>query len=118
MSEDVMEAKGTIEFSDFQKIDLRVGRIVSAERIPKKDRLLKLEVSFGEDGNRTIVAGIAESYDPNALVGRQSIFVLNLAPRKMAGIESHGMILAAKRSDGVIALAEVSSPVADGAGVG
>jgi len=82
----------TITFDDFLKVDVRVGEIVKAESVPKSDKLLKLEVYFGELGTRTIMAGIAKCYaNP---VGQRALFVVNLAPRKMMGVESHGMVLA------------------------
>jgi methionyl-tRNA synthetase len=90
------EATGSaITYEDFAKLDLRVGRIVAATAIPKKDKLLHLQVDLGEAAPRTIVAGIATAYKPEALVGRQVLVVANLAPRKMAGLVSEGMILAA-----------------------
>ncbi len=110
--------KPTVHIDDFGKLDIRAGTIKSAERVPNADRLLKLEVSFGDFGTRTIVAGIAESFTPEAVVGRQSAFILNLPPRKMKGVLSNGMILAGKRSDGVISLLQWGMPVPDGAEVG
>jgi methionyl-tRNA synthetase len=85
-----------IAFDDFKKLDLRVAEIVAAERIKKSDRLLKLTVKAPEE--RTIVAGIAEHYTPEELIGRQVIIVANLKPAKLMGITSHGMVLAAKNS--------------------
>lgn len=82
----------TISFDDFLKVDVRVGEIVKAEPVPKSNKLLKLEVNFGVLGTRTIMAGIAGHYaNP---VGLRALFVVNLAPRKMMGVESHGMVLA------------------------
>lgn len=96
---EMVESQATeITFADFEKIDIRVGQIKSAERVPKSDKLLKLEVDFGLLGTRTILAGIgkAEAYpSPAILVGNRYAFVVNLAPRKMMGILSHGMALAA-----------------------
>lgn len=109
--------KPTIEFADWAKIELRAGTIVEAEAVPKSE-LLKLNVSFGPLGNRTILARIGSSFDPNAVKGRQIIAILNLAPRKMKGIESQGMLLAAERSDGVLALMQPGAIVPDGAEVG
>jgi methionyl-tRNA synthetase len=86
---------GTIQYDDFAKLDLRVGKVVSAEPIPKKDKLLHLKVDLGEAAPRTIIAGIAEAFKPDTLVGKSVIVVANLAPRKMAGLMSEGMILAA-----------------------
>lgn len=97
--------KPEITYDDFLKLDLRAGRILSVEAVPKSKKLLKLEVSFGpEIGNRTIVAGIAQAlaygevvdgaWKDSALVGTGIVAVLNLAPREMFGITSHGMLLA------------------------
>jgi methionyl-tRNA synthetase len=85
----------TIEFADFQKLDLRVGKVLSAVAVPKKDKLLHLSVDLGEAKPRSIVAGIAQAFAPETLVGKQVIVVANLAARKMAGLVSEGMILAA-----------------------
>lgn len=101
----VDHALGHITFDDFVKVDIRAGLITAAERIPKADRLLKLNVDLGELGHRTIAAGIAESYTPEAVVGRRVLVVVNLAPRKLKGVDSHGMLLAGERSDNVIELA-------------
>jgi methionyl-tRNA synthetase len=84
-----------ISYDDFAKLELRVGRVVSAAAIPKKDKLLHLQVDLGEAKPRSIVAGIAQAYTPDQLAGKQVIVVANLAPRKMAGVTSEGMILAA-----------------------
>lgn len=93
------EAKSQIQFDDFAKIDLRVGTIVSAEKIPKADKLLKLQIDLGNEV-RTICSGIAQHFSPEALIGKQVTVVANLAPRKMRGIESNGMILMAENADG------------------
>jgi methionyl-tRNA synthetase len=85
-----------ITIDDFAKVDLRVAQIVVAERIPKADKLLRLEVDLGPDfPRRQILAGIAEYYQPEALIGRKVVIVANLAPRKMRGLMSEGMIVAA-----------------------
>ncbi|MDQ3263697.1 MAG: methionine--tRNA ligase [Myxococcota bacterium] len=86
---------GEIEYADFTKVILKVGRIVTAERVPKADKLLKLGVDVGEGSPRTICAGIAEAYtEPEKLVGRNVVVVANLKPRMLRGIESRGMLLA------------------------
>jgi methionyl-tRNA synthetase len=88
----------TITIDDFAKVDLRVAQIVVAERIPKADKLLRLEVDLGPSftpSRRQILAGIAEHYTPEALIGRKVVIVANLAPRKMRGLESQGMVVAA-----------------------
>lgn len=93
------EAKVEIVFDDFAKIDLRVGTILSAEKVEKADKLLKLEVDLGTE-QRTIVSGIALHYKPEDIIGKQVTVVCNLAPRKMRGIESKGMILMAEDKSG------------------
>jgi methionyl-tRNA synthetase len=92
-------AKPTIVYDDFDKIDLRVGTILSAEKVEKADKLLKLSIDLGTE-TRTIVSGIALHFEPSAIVGRQVVVVANLAPRKMRGIESNGMILMAEDAAG------------------
>jgi len=87
-----------IAIDDFVKIDLRVAQIVVAERIPKADKLLRLEVDLGYE-RRQILSGIAEWYQPEELVGRRIVVIANLAPRKMRGLESHGMLLAASHGE-------------------
>jgi methionyl-tRNA synthetase len=91
--------KPEIVYDDFGKLDLRVGRIVSAEKVQKADKLLKLEVDLGFEV-RTIVSGIAAHFKPEDITGRQVTVVANLAPRKMRGIESNGMILMAEDKSG------------------
>jgi methionyl-tRNA synthetase len=105
----------TVSYEDFQKLDLRVGRIVTAEPVPKANKLFKLTVDVGAE-QRTVVAGIAASYRPEALVGKSIILVANLAPRTLRGVESQGMVLAAE-SAGQIVLASFDSPVNPGSQV-
>jgi methionyl-tRNA synthetase len=88
-------AASHITIDDFAKVELRVGQVLTAERIPKADKLLKFTIDLGEAEPRQILAGIAQYYEPEALIGRKVIVVANLAPRKMRGLESQGMILAA-----------------------
>ena len=91
--------KAEIQYEDFSKIDLRVGTILSAEKMPKAKKLLVLKIDTGLDV-RTIVSGIAEYYSPEEIVGKQVVVVANLAPRELRGVESHGMILMAETPDG------------------
>jgi methionyl-tRNA synthetase len=84
-----------IEIDDFAKVDLRVGQVLSAERIPKADKLLLMKVDVGEEQPRQILAGIAQYYEPEKLVGRKVVIVANLKPRKLRGYESQGMVVAA-----------------------
>lgn len=109
------DASVTVSVEEFQKLDLRVGRIVTAEPVPKANKLLKLTVDIGPE-QRTVVAGIAQSYSPEALVGKSIILVANLAPRTLRGIESQGMVLAAE-SDDQIVLAGFEAPVPPGSKV-
>lgn len=104
--EEIKEEPKFISYEDFLKVDIRSGKVLKAERVPKSKKLLKLEVSFGELGNRTILASIGASYDEN-LVGCHVLAVVNLPPRTMMGIESNAMILAAESDelDGNICLA-------------
>ena len=89
-----------ITIDDFMKIELKTAKVLEAERMPKSQRLLKLKVDAGEAEPRTILAGIAESYEPEALIGKSIVIVANLAPRKMMGLESNGMVLAASPDGG------------------
>jgi methionyl-tRNA synthetase len=95
---------GKITIDDFAKVELRVGQVKVAERVPKADKLLRLEVDLGTEV-RQVLAGIAESYEPEALIGRKVVIVTNLAPRKMRGLESNGMIVAASPEGGKAVLA-------------
>ncbi|MCC7341970.1 MAG: methionine--tRNA ligase [Bryobacterales bacterium] len=108
-----LEAQITID--DFAKVDMRVGRILQAEPVPKADKLLHLTVDLGEAQPRTILAGVALYYKPEALVGRKVLVAANLAPRKLRGIESNGMILAASLEGGSPVLAGFLEDVPVGA---
>jgi len=108
-------AAGEITIDDFAKIDLRVATILSAERVPKTDKLMKLQVRIGEE-ERTIVSGIAQYYTEEALVGRNVIVIKNLKPVKLRGIMSYGMLLAASDGEGHLMLADAPN-IASGAKV-
>jgi len=110
------EAPATITIDDFMKIHLKVAKVLEAERMPKSQKLLKLKVDAGEAEPRTILAGIAESYEPEAMIGKTIVIVANLAPRKMMGIESNGMVLAASPDGGAAIVLNVE-PAAPGARV-
>ncbi|MGH9385874.1 MAG: methionine--tRNA ligase [Vicinamibacterales bacterium] len=103
---------GPISIDDFMKVHLKVAKVLESERVPKSTRLLKLKVDAGEAEPRTILAGIAESYEPEALVGKSVVIVANLAPRKMMGQESNGMVLAASPEGGaaIVINAESATP--------
>ena len=89
-----------ITIDDFLKVELRVGEIKVAERIPNADKLLRFEIDLGEEKPRQILAGLAEYYEPEKLIGRKVVVVANLKPRKMCGLESQGMICAASLGRG------------------
>ncbi len=108
--------KDSIQFDDFAKIDLKVGTIVAAEKVEKADKLLKLQIDLGFE-TRTVVSGIAMHFDPAAIVGKQVTVVTNLAPRKMRGIESNGMILMAEDADGRLQFVNPDVAVKNGSGV-
>ncbi len=103
-----------ITIDDFVKVDLRVAQVLTAERIPKADKLLRLEVDLGYE-KRQVLAGIAQFYEPENLVGRKVVIVANLAPRKLRGYESQGMIVAASVGDGAPALASFLEDIEIGA---
>ena len=110
---DTPEIKSEIVFDDFAKIDLRVGTILNAERIPKADKLLKLEVDMGSE-TRTICSGIAEHFTPEEIIGKQVTVVANLAPRKMRGIVSNGMILMSEDQAGKLVFVNPAVAVPNG----
>lgn len=97
----VAPAKDDITFEQFEALDLRIGTVLEAERIPKTQKLLKLLVDTGID-KRIIVSGIAEYFTPETIIGKQVTVIVNLAPRKIKGVESHGMLLFAQSGDGVL----------------
>ena len=107
----------TIPFDVFEKMDLRVGTVLSCEKVKKSKKLLKFEIADGLE-NRVIVSGIAQHYEPEQLVGKQVCFVANLAPRTINGIESQGMILSAVNFDESLSVMTVDRPVVPGSRVG
>ena len=108
--------KPEISYDDFAKLDIRIGTITEAERVPKSDKLLKLQVEDGM-GGRQILSGIAKHFSPEELVGKQVTFLANLAPRKMMGHVSQGMILMAEDADGALAMLPPHKAVWNGGGV-
>ncbi len=106
--------KDEIQFEDFTKIDIRAGKIVEAEEIPKADKLLKLKVDLGFE-ERIIVSGVANHFKPEDLAGQRVCVVANLAPKALMGVESNGMILMAEEEDGTLKFiesdAEPGSPI-------
>lgn len=108
--------KPEIQFDDFAKIDLKVATIITAEKVEKADKLLKLEVDLGFE-KRTVVSGIAMYFKPEDIVGKQVVVVTNLAPRKMRGIESNGMILMAEDKSGKLHFVNPDSIIDTGSAV-
>ena len=104
-----------ITFEDFKKIEMTVGKILSAEKIPDTDKLLKLSVDFNEENSRQIVSGISLYFpDCSVLVGKRCMFVTNLEPRMIRGFESNGMILAVSTEDGKFSLLEPNDEIPSG----
>ena len=111
----IAPVSNTITIDDFAKVELRVGQVKVAEKVKGADKLLRLEVDLGTEV-RQVIAGIAKAYDPEKLIGRKVVIVANLAPRKLRGLESQGMIVAASLGDeGVPVLAGFLEDVPNGA---
>ena len=113
----VAPQKDECTFEDFEKMDIRTATVLEAERVPKTDKLLKLTIDTGID-KRTIVSGIAEFYSPEDMVGKQICILANLAPRKIRGIESKGMILMARQGDGKMRFITPAEALLNGAEIG
>ena len=113
----VTPQKEECTFDDFQKMDIRTATVLEAERVPKTDKLLKLTIDTGID-KRVIVSGIAEQYSPEEMVGKQICILANLAPRKIRGIESKGMILMARQNDGKMRFVTPQETLCNGAEIG
>ena len=112
------EFPAEIAFDDFCKCKIQVGRVLSCEKVEKSNKLLRFRLSFGKDGERTILSGIAKYYDPATLVGKQVVAITNLAPRKIAGEESQGMILSGVDDQDNLRLVAVGEGLEDGAIIG
>ena len=111
------EKKAEITIDDFAKVQLRVGEIIACEKVEKSSKLLHETVKFGEEV-RSVVSGIAKHYKPEELIGKKVVFVTNLAPRKVCGILSEGMILAAEDEDGNLSLVTPDKDIKSGAELG
>lgn len=109
--------KDTVDFSDFEKLDIRVGHIKNCEKVKKANKLLKFTIDDGSGTDRTIVSGIAKFYQPEELIGKDVLFIANLAPRKLMGIESQGMILSAENFDGDLSVTTILRGVKPGSRV-
>ena len=115
---EVAPVKDTVSFDDFSKLDIRVGTVLECERVPKMKKLLKFKIDDGTPNGRVIVSGIAQWYEPEALVGKQVLFIANLAPREFKnGLVSEGMILSAENWDGTISVTTVEHAVKGGSQV-
>ena len=111
------EVKKEVTYDDFEKLDIRVGTVLSCEKVKKSNKLLKFEIADGLE-NRTILSGIAQYYEPEELVGKQVCFIANFPPRKMMGLESQGMILSAVNFDGSLSVITPQREVKPGSQVG
>lgn len=110
------EVKAEVDFPTFEKMDIRVGKVLECEKVPKADKLLKFKIDDGM-GGRTIVSGIAKYYQPEDLVGKEVCFIANFAPRKLKGVESQGMILSAQDADGRLVVVGPTGEVRPGSSV-
>jgi methionyl-tRNA synthetase len=107
-----VDTKNLITMDDFRKVDLRVAEVLSAEKVEGADKLLKLQVDVGHNEKRQIVAGIAEHYAPDDLIGKKVILVANLQPAKIRGIDSYGMLLAAvSKNDVAVVTLDKDAPL-------
>jgi methionyl-tRNA synthetase len=109
-------AKAEVSFDEFAKMDIRIGTVITAERVEKSKKLLKLQVDTGID-KRTVMSGIAEHFSPEDIIGKQVTILVNLAPRKIMGVESQGMILMAADKDGKLRLLQPNEVVSPGSTV-
>ena len=110
-----MENENIVTIDDFKKIELKIARILSAEKIQDADKLLRLEIDLGSE-KRQIVSGIAQSYTPEQLIGKQIVVISNLQPRTLKGVESNGMLLAGQDENG-ISLLIPDRELPDGTGI-
>jgi methionine--tRNA ligase beta chain len=106
-----------ITFDYFEKLDLRIGKIVEAEAVPQSKKLLKMQVDFGSE-KRQCIAGLLKFYKPEELVGKKCVFLLNLQRRMLAGLESQCMIMAAEDSAGVVSVLQPEKDIAEGSKIG
>lgn len=107
-----------ISIDDLMKVELIVGTIQECYVIPESKKLLQLKVSFGEKGDRQVLAGVKKWYQPQNLIGKQGVFVFNLKPRIILGLESQGMMICAQDATGMFQLVTVAAPVPDGTQLG
>tara|TARA_B110000977_G_scaffold102289_1_gene133767 strand:- start:124 stop:504 length:381 start_codon:yes stop_codon:yes gene_type:complete len=112
----ITPVKEEINYDDFMKMDLRVGEILTAEPVPKSNKLLKFTVDTGLD-QRTIVSGVAKHFSPEEMIGKKVTVLLNLAPRKIMGITSEGMLLFAENEDGSLKSVAPDTTATNGAGI-
>ena len=113
---EVNPQKAEITYDDFAKLDIRVGTVIEAEKLPKSKKLLKLKIDTGVD-QRTILSGISQHFEPESLIGKQVTVLINLAPRKMMGIDSEGMVLMAEDVGGELRLLIPGGKVKNGSEV-
>jgi methionine--tRNA ligase beta chain len=106
-----------ISFEDFKKLNIKIGEVKFAEKVPDTDKLLRLIVDVGEEEDRQIISGIAEHTNPEAIIGKKFPFIVNLEPRVIRGLESNGMILAVSSDGGAFSFLEPSSEISSGSNV-
>lgn len=106
-----------ITFDYFQKIDLRIGKIIEAEAVPQSKKLIKMQIDFGNE-KRQCIAGLQKHYKPEELIGKKCVFLLNLQRRLIAGLESQAMILAAEDAEGAVSVLQPEKDIAEGNRIG
>ncbi|XHH08195.1 MAG: methionine--tRNA ligase subunit beta [Candidatus Bathyarchaeia archaeon] len=106
-----------ITFSDFEKLDLRIGKIIEATPVPESKKLIKIQADFGTE-KRQCIAGLLKYYKPEELVGKKCVFLLNLQRRLIAGLESQAMILAAEDAEGNVSVLQPEKDIAEGSKIG
>ncbi len=106
-----------ITFSDFEKLDLRIGKIIEATPVPKSKKLIQIQVDFGTE-QRQCIAGLQKYYNPEDLVGKKCVFLLNLQRRMIAGLESQAMILAAEDTEGTVSVLQPEKDIVEGSRIG
>ena len=115
-NKNITPEKEAVSFDDFTNMDMRIGTILEAEKVPKTKKLLKLFIDTGID-QRTVVSGIAEFYSPEDIIGKQVCILVNLAPRKIKGIESQGMILMGQDKDGTLSFVQPDKTISNGSSI-
>jgi methionyl-tRNA synthetase len=112
-----MAAPEEVSFADFEKFDFRIGKVIEASAVPDSKKLIKLQVDFGSE-QRQVIAGLLKYYQPDELVGKKCVFLINLQRRMIAGMESQAMVLAAEDSEGNVSVLQPERDIGEGSKIG